>query len=326
VRCHKGVDVHTIVTLGEMTTGGRTQMSGLVSGEAVELDLSPARLASRGLAFAIDATVQILLLIAFLLGGTGIAASLGGDAAITATLGLVGVVTALVIYPVVWETTTRGRSLGKLALGLRVVRDDGGAIRFRQALIRAMFAVIEIWLTTGVIALFASLLSKDGKRLGDQFAGTNVVRERSKVGAAQIRWTMPPRMAPWAQQADASHVPTDLVLEARTFVLRAASLTPDARWRMSVDLAERVRPWCAPAPPTGIHPEELLIAVLALRQSSSDMAPGLASAPLSSPVSMPAPPQPPAAPAAPAPAVPVAPATPVDPSAASASGGFAPPG
>jgi uncharacterized RDD family membrane protein YckC len=295
-------------------------MSGLVSGEAVELDLSPARLASRGLAFAMDAIFQVLLLLAFILGGAALAASLGGDDAITAALGLVGVVAALVGYPVVWETTTRGRSLGKLALGLRVVRDDGGAIRFRQALIRAMFAVVEIWLTTAVIALFATLVSKDGKRLGDQFAGTNVVRERSRGRTTQIRWAMPPRLAAWAQQADASHVPTDLVLEARTFVLRAPALAQDPRWRLGVELAERVRQWCTPAPPAGIHPEELLVAVLALRQAAERPADDAApTAPIPLPI------------AGRAPWVQGAvhedhaPAQPKDPPSASPPGGFAPP-
>ena len=35
-------------------------------------------------------------------------------------------------YPVIFESATRGRSLGKMALGLRVVSDDGGPERFRQ--------------------------------------------------------------------------------------------------------------------------------------------------------------------------------------------------
>ena len=52
----------------------------------------------------------------------------------------------IVGYPVILETLTRGRSLGKFALGLRVVSDDGGPERFRQALMRGLAAVVEIWL------------------------------------------------------------------------------------------------------------------------------------------------------------------------------------
>ena len=52
-------------------------------------------------------------------------------------------------YPLVFETATRGRSLGKMAMGLRVVSDDGGPERFRQALFRALASVVEIWMLFG---------------------------------------------------------------------------------------------------------------------------------------------------------------------------------
>ena len=60
----------------------------------------------------------------------------------------------------------------------RVVSDDGGPERFRQALVRALAAVVEIWAFTGAPALICSLLSARGKRLGDVFAGTFVLQER----------------------------------------------------------------------------------------------------------------------------------------------------
>ena len=48
-----------------------------------------------------------------------------------------------------FETLTRGKTLGKMAIGLRVVSDDGGAERFRQALVRALTGAIEIWTIVG---------------------------------------------------------------------------------------------------------------------------------------------------------------------------------
>jgi uncharacterized RDD family membrane protein YckC len=35
-------------------------------------------------------------------------------------------IVVFLVYPTTVETLTRGKSLGKLVLGLRVVRDDGG--------------------------------------------------------------------------------------------------------------------------------------------------------------------------------------------------------
>ena len=73
----------------------------------------------------------------------------------------------------------RGRSLGKMAMGLRVVSDDGGPERFRQALFRALARCIEIWMFAGGPAVICSLVSAKGKRLGDVFAGTMVISERA---------------------------------------------------------------------------------------------------------------------------------------------------
>ena len=85
-------------------------------------------------------------------------------------LSLTVIVLVIVGYPVIWETLTRGRSPGKFALGLRVVSDDGGPERFRQALVRGLAEVVEIWLLLGCPALICAVLSARGKRLGDLFA------------------------------------------------------------------------------------------------------------------------------------------------------------
>src|SRR4051812_44965956 len=109
-------------------------MSELVTGEAVVLDLRLARLASRGLAFALDVLVELAAMLLFVLLLTSGTAGL--DDALISSLALVGGVAVLVRYPVLFETLSRGRTLGKLAFGLRVVRDDGGPIQFRHALVR----------------------------------------------------------------------------------------------------------------------------------------------------------------------------------------------
>jgi uncharacterized RDD family membrane protein YckC len=240
-------------------------MSAVVSGEAVVLDLRPARAASRGIGFFLDAIVQIALLVALTLGAATLSDTFGGDIAVTGALSLVAVVIALVGYPLLFETLTRGKSLGKLALGMRVVRQDGGAVRARHSLVRALFGVIELWATFGVVAFIASLSSAQGKRLGDQFAGTLVVLERAPR-STDVAWTMPPRMAPWAMQADLSRLPDALALEIRTFLLRTPDLEPNARWSLSVRLADAVRQCTTPPPPLGIGPEEYLVAVLAERR------------------------------------------------------------
>src|SRR5262245_39402584 len=103
-------------------------MTGLVTGEAVLLDLRLAKLGSRSVALVIDLTIQFVALLAggLLLGA--LASTLDGAAA--AAILLTYVVLVIVGYPVAMETLTRGRTVGKLAMGLRTLREDGGPIRF----------------------------------------------------------------------------------------------------------------------------------------------------------------------------------------------------
>ena len=135
------------------------------------------------LAIGIDIAVQLVALAIVLLVVGDTQADGGLDTAAVAAIGLSATILVIVGYPTIFETLSRGRTLGKLAMGLRVVGDDGGPERFRQALVRALASVLEIWLLLGAPALITSLLSAKGKRLGDVFAGTLVIQERLALPA-----------------------------------------------------------------------------------------------------------------------------------------------
>ena len=251
-------------------------MSDLVTGEAVVLELRLAKLASRSLALAVDLAVQVGLL---LLGTLVVAGPVGAvDDALAAALGLVFSVLVVVGYPVAVETATRGRSLGKLALGLRVVREDGGPVRFRHALVRGLLSVVEIWLTLGSVALITSLASAQGKRLGDFLAGTLVVRERVPVPAGPVA-TMPPRLAAWASGLDLSRVPDDLALAARQLLSRHGELAPRVRDELGGRLADALAAVTGPPAPPGTPPWAFLAAVLAERRRRDLLRLGAAGAP-----------------------------------------------
>jgi uncharacterized RDD family membrane protein YckC len=236
----------------------------LVTGEAVVLDLRPASFLTRGLALGLDYLVITFAAIAvFTSLGPVLAVS---DEALSAAVSLVGVVAVIIGIPVLVETLTRGRSLGKYAMGMRVVRDDGGPIRMRQALIRGLLGFFEIWLAQGSIAIIASLSNRRGKRLGDMLAGTYVVRERTAAGAYTPPAIMPPHLAGWAAGADLGRVPDRLAVAARQFLARAPKLHPSSRHSLGVSLAQQVAPYVAPMPPPGTHAEEFLAAVLAERR------------------------------------------------------------
>ena len=240
-----------------------SEPDALVTGDAGVLELRLAKLASRGLALGIDLAVQLTVLLVGVLVVGGLLGS--ADAALAAAAGLTFYVLVIVGYPTAMETATRGRSLGKLALGLRVVREDGGPVRFRHAFVRALLGVVEIWLSFGSIALIASLSSRQGRRLGDYLAGTLVVRERVPVAAHPLA-PMPPPLAGWAAGLDLSRLPDDLALAARQFLSRAGELSPAAREDLGSRIATAVAAVTAPAPPPGTPPWAFLAAVLAERR------------------------------------------------------------
>ncbi len=235
----------------------------LVTGEAVVLDLRSASFATRMLGAALDVVIQVALLVALFWAVAG--AGTGLDDSAAAALGLVVVVAVLVGYPTAWETATRGRSPGKLAAGLRVVRDDGGPVRFRHALPRALVGFGELWLLLGSPAVITSLASPRGKRLGDLLAGTYVVRERApRQWPAPVE--MPPPLTAWAASADIGRLPDDTAMAVRQLHARAAAMHPGARAELAAELAGQVAPLVAPAPPPGTPPEAFLAAVTAERR------------------------------------------------------------
>ncbi|MEU3449901.1 RDD family protein [Streptomyces thermolilacinus] len=240
-------------------------MSQVVTGDAVVLGLRPARLPSRALALLIDLVVvwTVYLLISI---GLAFATASLDDAALMA-VSAASFVLVLIGGPIAVETLTHGRSLGKLACGLRVVRDDGGPIRFRHALVRGLIGMVEILLSFGVVACIASLVSARGRRIGDVFAGTLVVRERVPVGRTAPVPPPPPWLVGRFAQLDLSAVPDGLWLGIRQYLTRMGQLDPEAGRALAERLAdELVACTGTPAPP-GVPAAAFLAGVVHERQA-----------------------------------------------------------
>ena len=157
------------------------------------------------------------------------------DPALSGAVLVIFTILTIVGYPLVFESATRGRTLGKMALGLRVVSDDGGPERFRQALFRALASMVEIWMFFGGPAVICSLLSPKGKRIGDVFAGTVVISERGpKLPPPPV---MPPSLAWWASSLQLSGLGPEQAELARQFLSRASQLDPQIREQMAYRIA-----------------------------------------------------------------------------------------
>jgi uncharacterized RDD family membrane protein YckC len=208
----------------------------LVTPEAVVLDVEAAGIASRILAAILDIIAFEIVASSVLsaISALGLAIDPSGDSTIGVVMAVVLIFSGfalLVIWPVAWETLTRGRSIGKYALGIRVVTVQGAPIRFRHALIRSLVGLVELILMLGTLGLIVALSSRNFRRIGDHLAGTVVVRDRQSGGAlAQaVRFTPHPWWDAWATQLDATRMTGEHYRLIRSYLLRARGLTPAVR-------------------------------------------------------------------------------------------------
>jgi uncharacterized RDD family membrane protein YckC len=250
----------------------------LVSGEAVELEIRFARVGSRALALMLDIVVQVTLTI-ILIFATLILALVVGDSGLLDQAAFQGILTVILVlvlvgYPVFCEQMFKGRTLGKLALGLRVVRDDGGPVRFRHSLTRTMVGVALEWpgillpLITWAASLGTMLANPRGKRLGDLAAGTIVIHERTPASWGWVP-SMPPQAAAWAHLLDLTGLDDELALSVRHYLSRNRELSEPSRTQLGMALAREVARCTTPPPPPGIAGWLYLAAVLAERHRRS---------------------------------------------------------
>jgi uncharacterized RDD family membrane protein YckC len=236
---------------------------GTLTGEAVSLDLHPTGFVLRALGALIDVTAQIAVLLVLMTVLGLVSLSLGVEEAVQAALAIVTVVVCLVGIPTVFETLTKGKSLGKLAVGARIVRLDGGSINLRHAAIRALLGVFEFYATLGGAAALAGLLTPRTQRLGDLVAGTYSQYERVS-GRVLPLFGIPPQLAEWAQIVDVARMPTQLSRRIGQFLSQATQYDPERRARLATELAIEAQEFVSPVPP--ISAELFLAGVTVVRR------------------------------------------------------------
>ncbi|WP_330251397.1 RDD family protein [Nocardia sp. NBC_00565] len=243
-------------------------MAEFTTGEAVALELPIARIPTRATAFLLDVLVQFALGSLLLLGLSLLLLFSGADSAWFSAALITSIVGTLVGYPVLCETLMRGRTIGKLALGLRVVRGDGGPIDFRHALTRGLAGVIvDFWMlgAFGAVGVLTSMCSPNARRVGDVLAGTVVVHSQRRVPFPLLA-VAPPWLVAWSGQLDLSGIHEDLALAVRQYLSRVNTLTPAAQANLGRTLVIAVCDRLGIPVPAGYPPVQILGAVIAERQ------------------------------------------------------------
>lgn len=207
--------------------------------ERVRLEFKLAGPAQRAAAYAIDLVVRSLLALALALvsiaGGRAPAGMIHG-----ASIGIVLVVLFAVEwgYYVLLETLMGGRSIGKRALRLRVVKHDGLPLGFGDSVLRNLLRAADF--LPGFYAIGLVVMMQDGsfRRLGDLVAGTLVVSEEAGHIERPIRITPPPSAAELLEIPERLPLLPREVEAIELFLRRSGELAP-AR---ELELAEIVAP------------------------------------------------------------------------------------
>lgn len=223
--------------------------------EGIVVEMRIAGIGSRSLAWLLDGLIVLAVLIMVGLGGV----LLGGWDAATATgvASLTGLVLPIV-YLVAFETLNGGRTIGKMAAGIKTVKTSGAPIGFSAALVRALLLVFDI--AFAGIGLVTMLLTNKSQRLGDLAAGTVVVRDRVRT-VPSIAAPPIATAAAFEHRWDVTAVTEPEIGAIRRLLERAGSLPTGRRSQLAEELKARIAPRVGGVDRT-YPPEEFLTRVL----------------------------------------------------------------
>ena len=260
--------------MGMSPSGGERKSSaaivaGIITPEAVVLELETAGVASRLFSGVIDALAQLgLFMLLAIVVALGLSAAGGVSVQVHQAIVAILVFFVIFLYPLLSEMLSRGRTLGKAAMGLRVVTVEGAPIRFRHAALRSMGGLVDKWVPPGgLVGIFFVLATPTRQRIGDLLAGTVVIRDPNRTALpAGIWFPVPPGYEVYAASIDPTAFTVDQYTIVRAFLIRIRELTPAARYAVALDLADRVERTLHQHRSAQVHPETFLLCVIARYQ------------------------------------------------------------
>ena len=84
-----------------------------------------------------------------------------------------------ILYHLCMEIFSNGQSFGKKAVGIKVVRIDGQEPSLSDLMVRAIFHLVDTFLSIGIVGAMIISSSSKNQRLGDMGGNTTVIKLRS---------------------------------------------------------------------------------------------------------------------------------------------------
>lgn len=237
--------------------------------ERVPLSFALASIGNRFLAVTIDHTIQFFAVFTigyaiYALTGIGRATYAIGDVPSDVPKWAVAILVILLSlvfsgYFIFFEWFWSGQTPGKKLMKLRVIRDDGRPITlwesFARNLLRIFDAIPGFVIPIYSVGLITVFVSRRDQRVGDLFAGTVVIRERSDEAPTFEETFSSGRMAdpafkrvfePRPFEADLSDIGASQMEVVEMFLRRRFDLSERQRlwmaWRVALPIMFKIRP------------------------------------------------------------------------------------
>ncbi|MDR2095617.1 MAG: RDD family protein [Treponema sp.] len=213
--------------------------------EGIEFVLYPAGIAIRACAYGIDAIFQWIIILTVSI--------------VTDTLDMMSGKWFLLLveflmnwfYFVIWELSSRGQSLGKRIMGIRVVRSDGSPVNPGASFLRNLLRFADAFMSLNLIALISIAASRGFRRLGDWAADTVVVY------TASSRAPVKKLLMPWLSGVGIASPSRLLSYEEKQAVLMFARRYPLLGKARGDEIARGFAGMLRPAPPEAFSDDPL---------------------------------------------------------------------
>src|SRR5690606_35136672 len=156
----------------------------ILTTQNVSINFKQASIGERMLAFLLDMVIKI----AYVLGIFYLLFNISGFSEVMDTLDmwsqyaiLILILVPYIFYSLVLESVFEGQTLGKRIVKIKVVKIEGYQAGFGDYLIRWLFRIIDVAISTGLIGLISMIFNSKTQRLGDISAGTAVISLKNKI-------------------------------------------------------------------------------------------------------------------------------------------------
>lgn len=148
----------------------------IVTSHNISIEYEAASVLSRGIAQFLDLLIMgayyiIVAIIVFSIGSSSFDFNL-------MTVFFFILLLPLIFYSLLFEYLLKGQTIGKLAMGIRVVRLNGENATLSDYTMRWAFRIVDFWFSAGSLAAIFIATTDKGQRLGDILAQTAIVRNK----------------------------------------------------------------------------------------------------------------------------------------------------